>query len=63
MLTCLVASWAVMGAAKKQSKREISHTKMLKEALSRPGVRETMEVYEKYRSKQGKIGVASSAVC
>ncbi len=35
-----------------QSKRQIECAKMLEEALSRPGVREAMEVYEKYRSLQ-----------
>ncbi len=35
-----------------QSKRQIECEKTLEKALLRPGVREAMEVYEKYRSLQ-----------
>ena len=43
-----------MAAANKQSQRELSRDKMLEEALSRPGVRETMEVYQMYSNWQFK---------
>lgn len=33
------------------SKREQEHAAMLKEALSRPGIREVMDVYDGWREK------------
>ncbi len=43
-----------MTVANKKSQRELSRAKMLEEALSHPGVRETMEVYQKSRIWQEK---------
>ncbi|MCY4051099.1 MAG: hypothetical protein OXE41_11185 [Gammaproteobacteria bacterium] len=39
---------------KNQSQREILRLKMLEEAQSRPGVREAMEVYQKFHDLQLK---------
>ncbi len=41
-------------SGKNQSQREILRLKMLEEAQSRPGVREAMEVYQKYHDLQLK---------
>jgi hypothetical protein len=44
------------------SRRAEDHAEMLKIALSRPGVREVMEVYGSWQEKSSEIDVYRSAV-
>ena len=46
----------VKNTAKHQdSKREQEHAAMLKEALSRPGIREVMQVYQTYKQMDNAL--------
>ena len=52
----------VKNTAKHQdSKREREHAAMLKEALSRPGIREVMQVYQAYRKIDRELNSYRSA--